>query len=308
MANSTDNTLRSEALLGLSLIGSQASAAAPLLVTTLHHETNTSRFLMASEALGKVDPAAAVEALSDVVHKDPDAGRRSWALTALLKLPPDSSGAVPVLSELLHNREEDVRLRVQAAEVLWHFHQPPEPLVEVLCAVANDDKSPAGVQALSVLGELGPAGKLALPTLLQLLQKRSLAATGQKWGPVHRASVIRAVGKLGPEAGPSVPALIAILKSNASPLYREVAQALGQIGPPAKTAVPVLLKALFDKRTSGYAGLTALAATPQTLVTIPPLVPLLEGRRSPWDLLTIATMREAVQRIDPQAAAQAGLH
>src|SRR5439155_18979741 len=56
---------------------------------------------------------------------------------------------------------------------------------------SSDLQSPAGVQALQALGEMGPVAKPAVPTLLKLLQNPQLASTGQRWG----RSEERRVGK-----------------------------------------------------------------------------------------------------------------
>jgi HEAT repeat protein len=283
IAASPDENLKSEALLGLVLIGADAKAAKPVLTSTIKTEKNSTRFLLASEALAKVDSPAAVEALSEVVRDKADFARRAWACTALLKFIPNGQGALPALQEVLDNKEEDSRLRVQAIEVLWHLGQPTEPLIEALCSIACDPKSNAGVQALTVLSELGTAGKPALPTLLKLLENPQLKATGDKWGPVHRAAVIRALGKLGPDASPAIPSLIAMLKNDKlSGIYKELADALGQMGPKAKDAVPSLV-----------ATLKALQA---------------QKTRSFWDNLTMVAVRQAVPMIDAEAATRAGIH
>jgi HEAT repeat protein len=299
IAASPDGNLRSEALLGLRLIGPQARAATPTLEVAIKTETDSARFQLASEALARADPAAATETLSAVVRDEKDVGRRSWALTELLKLAPQCEGALPVLNELLNNPDEDARLRVQAVEVLWHLKQPAGPLVAALCAVANDPKSPAGVQALVALGEMGPAAKPAVPDLVKLLRDPRLATIGQKWGPAHRAAVVRALGHIGPAAAAAVPALLDLLRSNSFFLRSEIVVALTRMGPPAREAVAT--------RDAVWAVSTALlAGRPPTSFAAPPLVQEMKRIWVPRDSESIKDVREAVRRMDPGASAGPG--
>ncbi len=180
IAEDGDEDARGEALRGLALMGTEARAAMPVLAATIKKERNSGRFLVASETLAKLDSAAAAEALSSVLSDKQDPGRRAWALTELSKLAPNGREALPVLNGLLHDPDEDARLRVQTIRVLWRLNEPTEPLVSSLCDFLNADASPVGVQALEVLGEMGPAARLALPTLLKLLEKPTLGPISPK--------------------------------------------------------------------------------------------------------------------------------
>jgi HEAT repeat protein len=301
IAENPDESVRSEALLSLSLIGPEAQAAAPMLTRTIEKEKNSGRFLVASETLAKIDPAAAAQALSSVLLNKKDASRRAWALTELLKLAPKGQEALPVLNELSHDPDEDARLRVQAIRVLWHLKQPAGPLISSLCDILKVDATPAGVQALEVLGEMGPAAKPALPALRMLLEKPTLALVGRRWGPPHRAAVSRTLGMIGPEAHATVPALLASLNNDNYFLRTEVALALAQMGPPAK-------EALAARDAVWWTSITLLAARPPSNLTAPPLIERMRRTWIPSEAQTHEAVREAVLRIDPNAAARAGVH
>jgi HEAT repeat protein len=234
MAARPDENLRSEALRVLSLIGPEAKDAAPLLAQTMKTEDNSSRFMLASEALAKVDPAIAAETLGEVLRDKTNEGRRSWALTELLKLAPQGREAVPVLKDLVNDPQEDALLRVQALRMLWRLNQPAEPLLAALSEVVTADSNPAAVQALEVLGEMGPAAKPSLPMLLKRLEDPNLPPTGRHWGPPHRVAIIHALGMIGPEAREAVPTLNAYLKNDNEVVRREAALALAHINPQAK--------------------------------------------------------------------------
>ena len=304
IATSPDESLRSEALISLRLIGPEARAATPVLAATIQKETDSSRFQTASEALAKVDLVAATETLSAVVRDKGDTGRRAWALTELEKLAPHCEGALPVLNELLKSPDEGAVLRVQAIRVLWHLKQPAEPLVAALCAEANDRKSPAGVQALEALGDMGPAAKPAVPTLLELLQNPQLASTGRRWGPAHRAAVIRTLGQIGPEAEAAVPALLTLVNIDDFFLRREVALALARMGPSAR-------QALTTRDAVWGASIALLVARPPVTIATLPLVQIAKRTWIPRDPQTVfadpKAVGEAVRRIDPDALARAGI-
>jgi HEAT repeat protein len=299
IAENPDEDLRSEALLALSLMGSEATAATPVLLETIQKETNSGRFLLASETLAKVDPAAAADALSAVVRDRAESDRRAWALAALLAMAPEGRGALPVLNELLHDGTDDVRLRVQAIRVLWHLQQPAGPLVSTLCQIVSADASPAGVQALEALGEMGPAAGPAVPTLVKLLDNPRLALVGHRWGPPHRAAVIRTLGQIGPQAGAAVPALLASLNRDNYFIRTEVAQAVARIGPPARDAVTI-------RDAAWCTTLTLSAPPPPTQLAVLPLVQTCTRTWVPRDAPTAEAAHAAILRVDPDAAARAG--
>ena len=77
---------------------------------------------------------------------------------------------------------------------------------------------------------LGPEAKEVVPTLTEAL--------GDSRECCRAAAVV--LGKLGPDAGAAVPALVAILKGGE--FDQDVVWALGEIGSAAREAVPVLKK------------------------------------------------------------------
>jgi HEAT repeat protein len=303
IAKGPDEELRSEALRALSMMGPAARAAAPDLQATLKTETNSTRFLLAADALAQADPSAAATALAAVARdKGEDAGRRAWALTSLVNLGPEGREALPALEALRTDPGEPVVIRVEAVRALWHMRQPAEPLVATLCEVLGDERGPAGVQALEALQEMGPAARPALPVLLKLLSDPHLEPVGQRWGPPHRAAVVRTLGKMGPEAAAAVPGLVALLDSNNYYLHREVAQALDLLGPPAR-------QALMTRDAAAWASVALLAARPSAAVAALPLVPALKkDLATPRDVQISNLLREAARKNNEDADARAGEH
>jgi len=300
IAEDPDDNVRSEALRGLSLMGTEARAAMPVLAVTIKREKNSGRFLLASETLAKLDPAAAAHALAWVLSDKQDAGRRAWALTELAKLAPKGQEALPVLNDLVGERDEDVRLRVQAIQVLRRLNQPAEPLVSSLCDILNVGACPVGVQALEVLGEMGPDATPALPTLVKLLEQPTLPLVGRRWGPPHRAAVIRTLGAIGPGACAAVPLLIAALQHDNYFLRTEIALALAHMGPPAR-------EALAARDAASWTSIALLGAQPPANSASLPLVERMKRSWIPVDVPTREAAHQAILQIDPRAAARAGV-
>ncbi len=295
LVESSDPNLRLDGLQALSLMGPDAKAAEPVLVKAIQNEKDSSHFLLAGKTLAKVDPGSATNALAAVAgDKEDEGNRRSWALAVLLDLAPDCQGALPVLNELAHNGSENVLLRVAAIRVLERLKQPAEPLIPPLCEIATAEKSPAGVQALQALEEMGPAAQSAVPTLVKLLERPTLPPVGQRFGPAHRLAVAVCLGKIGSGASAAVPALLASVQSGNLNLRIEVALALAEIGPAAKKAVAVR-DALWSS------SIVLLGSGCPAYLTAPALV---EMDRKTWvspNLHSRPEIREAIGAIDPRA-------
>jgi HEAT repeat protein len=292
LATSPDENVRAEALRVLTFIGPEAKSATPELVAAMKTETNSSRFMLACEALTKADPSAAAETLGEVLRDKTNEGRRSWALTELLHMAPQGREALPAVKGIFSDPHEEVVLRVQAIRILWRLDEPSDPLREALVAVVTADRSPAGIQALEALGEMGPTAKPALAELLKLLNNPRLPATGRHWGPPHRSAVVHAIGSIGPEAVGAVPALLSCLKINNLVLRTEVALALSKIGPLAKETLAV--------RDAGtWASIALLAARLECNFATLPLVQLTVRTWIPRQEQTYDAIWDSILQFDP---------
>jgi HEAT repeat protein len=297
MAESSDDNLRSEALQGLMLIGPEAKAAVPVLQKVVKKETNSSRFLAASEALGKADPAAAAQTLCEVLRDDNNYARRAWALTVLEKIAPQGEEAVPTLKTMVEDSQEDAGLRVSAINVLWRMQQPSEPLVAVLCGILSEHGKTVGMQAITVLEDMGPAARPALPALLKLLDDRQMPLDGKRWGRPYRAAVITALGRIGPPARAAVPAMIASLQSGNYTIRTEVALALARIGPAAR-------EALAARDAAVGATITLLSTKCPAGLTAAPLVEEACKLWVPATAQTRGEIHDAIEQVDPGALAE----
>src|SRR5262249_50657432 len=157
--------------------------------------------------------------------------------------------------------------------------QPAEPLVEVLCEILKVHGHSSGVQALDVLGEIGPAAAPALPVLRKLLDEPGMEPAGNYWGPPHRAAVIRATGKIGPAAAVGIPGLLSLLNEDNYYIRSEVDLAMANMGPAGK-------QALANRDAAWAATMTLLAAPPATIAA-PLLVQIHRRLWIPHDKVTL---------------------
>jgi HEAT repeat protein len=147
--------------------------------------------------------------------------RRFYCFAAILSL---TSGCAPML-------ETPTIDQVRAARA--NAPRPPEVVQKpVLPALETTVDLPGS--AAGALAQIGPA---AIPSL-----KTALADPN----PQVRRQAARALGKMGPEAAPSVAELTATL-NDPDPTVRDAAiRALGQIGPASAPAINALIEALEE--------------------------------------------------------------
>ncbi len=101
------------------------------------------------------------------------------------------------------------------------------------------DDSAIRLQAIRYLGDLGAAGRPAVPALVRVLTEDK--------EPALRSRAGRALAQIGSAA---VPPLIGLLKHEEVFVRRKVAEALARIGPDARAAQPALVAALKDPSSS----------------------------------------------------------
>jgi HEAT repeat protein len=130
--------------------------------------------------------------------------------------------------------------------------------------------------AARVLGFIGPDARLAAPALLR--------ATKDKDSGVRRCAFF-ALGRIQPDAEITVPVLVARLDDPYPGAQWQAALALGRYGPEARAAVPALLRTLATNKAR------ALAA----------------GVDLPRHDIFNDAFRSALKKIDPEAAAKAGV-
>jgi HEAT repeat protein len=196
----------------LGKIGPAAEMAAPLLGRMLH-EGDDSDSSEAGSALAKIGPAAVPVIRELAGHKVERT--RDRALAALASISGDSEKVVPVLADLLENK--DVAIRRNATIAL--FRMTTEPIAPVLRALQDDDAlvraharnamanskrrgSSEWTKALHTFWQRGLKNKTVLPWLIKALKKDGYRNV--------QCYAVYAIANLGADARDAIPELEAI--------------------------------------------------------------------------------------------------
>jgi HEAT repeat protein len=195
-------------------------------LTKLLKSENVNTRWMAARILGENGPGAkpAVPALIETL-KDKERSPRIWTTIALASIGPEAKAAIPALTEASKNDEVDqVRWYAAVALVKIASEKAAAPLlIEALNGPkTNDDYLDVRRRAAEALGQLGPAGKVAVPALMEALNDK-------KYFDI-RAAAATALGQIGPDAKAAIAALTAALKDKDESVRRAAAEAIKKIG------------------------------------------------------------------------------
>jgi HEAT repeat protein len=159
---------------------------------------------------------------------DRDENIRLESALALGKIGPESRPGIPALIAVL--TDDSTAVKWQAIRALSRIGAKAVP---PLIALLDDEnlQDPAVI----ALGYIGPAARLAVPSLIKLLSNPKLSTD-------LGSDIVLALSRIGPAAAEAVPTLLKILADVQSELRPDAAWALAQIG--AKPAIPLLIRAL----------------------------------------------------------------
>jgi HEAT repeat protein len=256
----------------------------PELVQTLAGRSSPAGRLAAAQALGRIGPKArdAIPALLTATTDD-DAKVRVAAVQALGHIGPD---AIFGLAQLLTHSDKYVRRN--ATWGLGKLGSLAKGVLKDLCRALKDPDPRTAAGAAQALGAMHSDAAAAVPALTEAMRgtnvvlcrlaAKALSEVGQPaipdlichlshHDPFVRGEAAVALGWIGPDAAPAVPALVAVLSAvpkvpltqtpppasksddTATPednarMY--AAQSLGRIGPAAASALSALAQALHD--------------------------------------------------------------
>lgn len=190
----------------------------------------------AMDALGSIgkDAKEAVPVLERIVNKKEE----TWfkAVSALIKIEPESKEIMPALKGALKDESEDIR-------------ENTVPVLAELAAKGNEEALTMLVQCLDDKywkTSMDASDELKLiykfNATIQVLIK-SLNNNDNK----IRVSVAKLLEEMGPRAKEAVPALIKALDDKDHDVRFAVIDALAEMGPDAKEAVPVLVNIVREK-------------------------------------------------------------
>jgi len=216
--------------------------------------------------------------------------------------------------------EGNATLRLYATTCLPEV-APAEEVVQVAIRILAG-KAPNGVSvaAIKALGDLGPAGKDAVPILVGLLGHMNVfEALGKIGEPAvpdliqalqavednTRRATLRALEEMGPVAAPAVPALIAFVADKNPEIRRGAMNVLRSIGKKAAAAVPNLAKALQDKQVEvrAAAACALFSVAGETKKTVPVLADALKCKDSSISEAASKVFREMGSQAEPAVPA-----
>jgi len=185
----------------------------PVLLASLHDENAEirSHALSALHRLGPYDSvtsAAILKAMSDpservrsnAISLAPDVGPASVPILIaeftkhggctfeLSRLGPVAIDAVPALKNKLPTSESYVKLGI--CEALWKIEGNTEQTVPALIELLNDDFGPIRRDAATMLGEIGPDARSAIPILKEMVDYVPQTAPGPT-GPNSQVPTVR---------------------------------------------------------------------------------------------------------------------
>ena len=118
----------------------------------------------------------------------------------------------------------------------------------------------------------------------------------------RRGKAARDLGEFGPAARPAIPALLQALKAKDSAVHGPALTALGEIHCEPDIIIPLLINYLDDSNLNDEAAEALGRFGPAAKPALPKLVPLLKITDKDLHHAVV----EALQKIDPKAAAEAG--
>jgi HEAT repeat protein len=233
--NDADPFVRLHAADALGNLGTEAKDAVPALEKGLKNENPESRYAAASVLWRISHQETALNVLLEPLKDEScPAEHRFQVVQALNMIGPSAKAAVPLLTELLKNKDE--YLRVVAAQALWTIARKRIAISALIEALKSGESTTRGAAA-TTLGLLGSDAREAVPALVTALEDSQTYV---------RSSAASTLGQIGSDAVASVPALIKALGDSDSHVRTSAASSLGNIGWGAAVATPALLDSLKE--------------------------------------------------------------
>jgi HEAT repeat protein len=274
--------VRIQALIALGEIGPDAKSVSPAIAKALDDPFVSVQYA-AAFALGRIGDKANAAAL-DKASKSDDHFLALVGIWASAKVDPENkeklAAAVKALVAGLLDEHENHR--VAAARGLLELKAPEMVSKELDAATAKLDEA----QVERLLDAFAALGARVVPRATELLKD-----------PKRRERAMKVLAKIGPEAAPAVPDLVALLKEQDAKVRTEALFTLAAIGPKAAAAIGPATEALADTDrdvmlTAGYF-LGKLG--PEAKAAAPALKKLLDSK----DELVKLTGVHALLEVDP---------
>jgi len=206
---------------------------------------------------------------------------------------------LPRLIAALEDR--DPHVRCVAVLGIQYMGAKPDAAVPVLCKLLSDPDDWVRGSALIALGLMGPKAKPAVPAFIATLR---FGTNGHLVGT--RATAAWALGQVGPDAQMAVPWLRQSLSDTNAPMRLSAAIALWRISQDTNVVSVVIEQ--FERNPQNREILRALGEMgPLAKSAVPTLLKILGPPDPPWPPYVQPLAREALEKIYPEAAANAGV-
>jgi HEAT repeat protein len=297
----SDPHVRLQALITLGEIGPGSAAAVPDVVNALENDPFDAVRRAAAFALGAIgqkDEAVTRALVAAARTEDPIL--KAISLWAIARQNPENVKVLTYAAEVLAAglKSDDTQLRSVSARALAEFGDHPDIVGPALLAALRDADPEVVGHAMDALAVLGPK---VLPKATEALED-----------PEVRDYAAMVLYRLGPQAAPAVPALIAALAeppaSDEDRVFRrELQLVLAAIGPEAKEAVPALIESLAsdDREVRGTAAYALGKIGPAAAAAAEKLTERLEQLEAAEDKVALVWALLKLKPGDPALAAKA---
>jgi len=238
------------------------------------------------------DPEIRARAVEPLVRalRDTDHEVHVYAAVALGEIGPDASEAIPALVEAFKDKD----VSGTAAEALAKIG--PKAIPALIRAARDEDTRVRGC-AIMTLGDIGPDAGEAVPVLIDALKSGD---------DLICVAAALSLGQLGPSAKKAIPTLVQALEGDDRHVRVHVADALRRLGWQAREKLlPMLIEALKDEDACRCAATALSEFGSEASEAVPALIEAAKDN----DLKPVArhAATEALKKIDPDAATEAGL-
>jgi HEAT repeat protein len=217
------------------------------------------------------------------------------------------SNAIPSLVPKLKDGNPAVREAcITSLSTLVRPVMSTTEIISMFLPFLDDTDAMVRGNAVSIIGQLGPAASNAIPALIRNLQSNETGRHKFASEIVFvRGSAAWALGNIGPAAASAVPALTNLMATTDTYARTSAATALWQITSNATLSLPVLISEFptYDRyskprliQTFGEMGSLAKGA-----------LPILINELTNTDSRTLEMLTNALKRIDSDAAEKAGI-
>ncbi len=272
LLQSEDTTVQSNAIHTLRFMGRSAAPALEELAELFPQLAEDSVRSKAVAALGNIGPTAVPQLVELFKPVDGTNVANTFAFCeAIGEMGEQATDAVPVLIQIMAGNDEYDRSR--ATDALIAIGSGAVNYTLQLIDLIDDENNDIDLNAIRVLGAIGPEAKDAVKTLLEVIEqsrdndsnrsekKARLAAVALSKMGVSDESVlsllsrifagkptesIESLGRLGPKAARVLPELRQLFSSKDSEVRIESALAVSRIDPAATDVVAVFVKSLTD--------------------------------------------------------------